>query len=223
MLDRFHAFSNGRVFARPDRLSSLYARIRAVANEDYRQRHVAALAWQQFDSHATVAAGVQLGARAWCVNGARDPSRIELGENTVCRGVLRVEYHGRGRIFVGSNVYIGDDVLVSSAADISIGSWTLLAHGVSVFDNDSHPVNPGDRREDWKAIRGLPARPTTVATARINIGDDVWVGFGASIMKGVAVGNRAVIAAGSVVTRDVAPDTVVAGNPARVVGSSDRT
>jgi maltose O-acetyltransferase len=78
-----------------------------------------------------------------------------------------------------------------------------------VFDLDGHPLDADERRA---------GQPTPASAVRpVEIGDDVWVGTGALILKGVTVGPRSVVAARAVVTADVPADVVVAGNPARVV------
>src|SRR6266849_3315706 len=91
----------------------------------------------------------------------------------------------------------------------------LLAAGVSVRDFDGHPLDAARRRAKE------PTPPEDVKPVRI--GDNVWIGNGALIMKGVTIGDRAVVAARSVVTRDVPTDVVVAGVPARVVKHLEAT
>jgi maltose O-acetyltransferase len=91
-------------------------------------------------------------------------------------------------------------------AKVTIGSNVLLGPNVQLFC-PGHPLDPKLREGPLGPEFGLP----------ITIGDDVWIGGGAIILPGVTVGNGATVGAGSVVTRDVAPSTVVAGNPARVV------
>ena len=81
--------------------------------------------------------------------------------------------------------------------------------GVRVFDLDGHPIDAELRR------RGEPTPPDGIRP--VILGNDVWIGAGAIILKGVSIGDRSIVAAGSVVTRPVPADTVVAGNPAKVV------
>jgi acetyltransferase-like isoleucine patch superfamily enzyme len=77
-----------------------------------------------------------------------------------------------------------------------------------VYDTDFHPLNSAARR----------AHDTTkISSAPVRICEDVWIGADATVLKGVTVGARSIVAAGAVVTRDVPPDTVVAGIPARAV------
>jgi len=92
-----------------------------------------------------------------------------------------------------------------------------MSWGVTVVDHDSHSLNWTERQHDvadW--TRGVK-RWDSVTVRPVRIGNKTWIGFGASILKGVSVGEGAVVGANAVVTRDVPPYTVVAGNPARVV------
>jgi len=112
-------------------------------------------------------------------------------------------------LIVGDGTFIGHECGLQSGRSIRIGRNCLLAGGVQVFDMDGHPLDANLRRA---------GEPTPYeAIAPVIIGDDVWVGAGAIILKGVTIGDRAIVAARSVVTKDVPPDTIVAGNPARVV------
>jgi len=173
--------------------------------------------WRQFSRCAVVGPGCRLGPAAWCVN-AGPPEAISLGANVVCRGLLSREAFGAGQIVIHDHVYIGDDVLISCAARVEIGRFTLLAHGVQVFDNDSHPVEAAAREAHYRAILGGegPA-PPPIDAAPVIIGERAWIGLNAFVGKGVTVGEGSIVAAGSVVTHDVPPHTLVAGNPAREV------
>ncbi|MFO0850000.1 MAG: sugar O-acetyltransferase [Gemmataceae bacterium] len=107
-------------------------------------------------------------------------------------------------ITAGERVYFNFNCVVLDVAPVRIGSRTMFGPGVQLL-TATHPLDPVERSAGREA-----AKPIT-------IGDDVWVGGGAIVLPGVTVGAAAVIGAGSVVTRDVPPRTVVAGNPARVI------
>jgi acetyltransferase-like isoleucine patch superfamily enzyme len=141
-----------------------------------------------------------------------------LRTNVVCRGLLRVEMFGTGRIEIGAGTYIGDDCLLSAAREIVVGPNVLIAHGVQLFDNDSHPIELAARQRDFAAIFDGGQREE-IAAGPIRIGAGVWIGFNATILKGVTIGEGAVVAACSVVSRDVPAHAVVAGNPATVVNT----
>jgi acetyltransferase-like isoleucine patch superfamily enzyme len=96
----------------------------------------------------------------------------------------------------------------------------LISWQVGIADSDFHPLDPVERRTDAEALapylRERPPRPL-LRSARVVICDNVWIGMNATILKGVTIGENAVVAAGSVVAKDVPPNTVVAGNPAVAV------
>lgn len=209
-INREHAFADGLAYGRPSK--------RPFFKKPWTAEHRAAEAWARFDKSAQTGEGCLLGPNAWCVNSLRSPERIVLRDRVVCRGLLRVEKFGEGRIHLGKRVYVGDDCLLSSAAGIEIEEDVLLAHGVQIFDNDSHPVDPCARVADYAAVHADGSR-SQIAAKSVRIGARAWIGFGAIILKGVTIGQNSVVAAGSVVTRDVPPNSVVAGNPAVIVKS----
>lgn len=114
-----------------------------------------------------------------------------------------------------SSIVIGDNTGISGASisarcAITIGNNVLVGAGACIWDHDFHPLNAERRRE----------HPTASAVAAaIKIDDEVFIGARALILKGVTIGRGAVIGAGAVVTRDVKAGNVVAGNPARAIGS----
>jgi galactoside O-acetyltransferase len=122
----------------------------------------------------------------------------------------------QGSVTVGDRTYIGASHIVCHTK-VALGDDVMISWGVTIVDHDSHALNAAARRDDvllWaqgrKSWAGVKISP-------VNIGSRAWIGFGATILKGVTVGEGAVIGAKSVVTRDVPPYCVVAGNPARVV------
>jgi acetyltransferase-like isoleucine patch superfamily enzyme len=118
-----------------------------------------------------------------------------------------VHADGAGRIDVGDHALLCPGVRIDSATSVQVGDGCMLAAGVYVTDADWH---------------GLYDRTQVIgATAPVVLGTDTWIGDGAIVCKGVHVGDRSVVGAGAVVTRDVPADTVVAGNPARPVKTLD--
>jgi acetyltransferase-like isoleucine patch superfamily enzyme len=114
-----------------------------------------------------------------------------------------------------SSIVIGDGTGISGASlvarrSITVGGRVLIGSGACVWDSDFHPLAAGRRR----------VHPTRDAvSAPVVICDDAFVGAQSLVLKGVTVGYRAVIGAGAVVTKDVDADTIVGGNPARVLGT----
>jgi acetyltransferase-like isoleucine patch superfamily enzyme len=108
-------------------------------------------------------------------------------------------------IRVGQRVFINQNCTLYDFAEVSIGDDVMIGPNVSLL-SAGHPVAPSQRRA---SLIGKP----------IVIGRNVWIAAGATIIGGVTVGDDSVVAAGSVVTRDVPPDTLVGGNPARVIRS----
>lgn len=95
-----------------------------------------------------------------------------------------------------------------AAQSIALGNRVLVGSGATIIDTDFHPLSPDGRNADMNAGDSAP----------IVIEDDVFIGMGALILKGVHIGSGAVVGAGSVVTKDVPSRKIVAGNPAKVVG-----
>lgn len=144
---------------------------------------------------------------------------VVIGRECVIETKMMSDRAG-ARFVIGERTFIGKSLLVA-AEQISIGSDVLISWGVTVVDHDSHNIDFNLRRGDVVAW-GKGQKDWTHITIRpVTIGDKVWIGFGASILKGVTVGEGAVVAAGAVVTKDVEPWTVVAGNPARVIRRLD--
>jgi acetyltransferase-like isoleucine patch superfamily enzyme len=112
-------------------------------------------------------------------------------------------------IVIGDDVYLGYGSALSSAERITIGNRVLIAHFVSIYDNNNHPIDPAARGRN-ESIGPEDICPVTIE-------DGAWIGANSVILKGVTIGHGSVVATGSVVSCNVPPMTVVAGNPARVV------
>lgn len=110
-------------------------------------------------------------------------------------------------------VEIGDDVRISGCSitaeqHIKIGNRVMIGSGVLIMDTDAHPLDAEARRKN-----------SAPKTAPILIEDDVFIGTRAIILKGVRIGQGAVVAAGAVVARDVPQGNIVGGNPAKIIGA----
>ena len=137
-----------------------------------------------------------------------DVNNFEIGNN-VYIGAFTVIYIIKDcKLIIGENTYIGEqNNLRAAGGSIKIGKNCLISQQVSIIGSD-HNYKKGINIQDqsWKAEnRG------------VEIGDDVWIGCSTQIMAGVTIGSGAVIAAGSVVTKNVEENTVVAGVPAKYI------
>lgn len=151
------------------------------------------------------------------LNASRSSDRIRIGRHSLIGGELFVSAHG-GQISVGESCFIGPGTRIWSAGRIRIGDRVLISHNVNVFDSLTHSLSPRERHAHFQAIAttGHP-RSIDLAEEPVTIGDDAWVGAGATVLKGVSIGSCAIVGAGSVVTHDVPAATIVAGNPARTI------
>ena len=181
------------------------------------------------------------------------PSNVEFGEGFYCETAQVFRFLRNktpGSVIIGNHVScyagcsfavgkngqctIGDFTLLNGALimveeRIEIGSHCLISWNVGIADSDFHPLEPAQRLIDAQAIapffKDRPPRPK-LKTAPVIISNNVWIGMNATILKGVTIGENSVVAAGSVVTKSVPPNIVVAGNPAVIVkkfGIENRT
>jgi maltose O-acetyltransferase len=125
-----------------------------------------------------------------------------VGEGALVRPPFHCDYGYN--ISLGRDVFLNTGCIILDVAEVSIGDMTQIGPGVQLLAAD-HPRDPEQRRQRLEF--GRPIR----------VGCNVWIGGGALVMPGVSVGDDAIIGAGAVVTRDVAPGTTVAGNPARLL------
>lgn len=175
----------------------------------------------------------------WC--SFPTPNNIQVGANTVIdTSACFRKYYSKLPVGlkVGSNVTlqgpglspdingyieIGDYSFISFASlaateKIIIGKYVYIAGGVTIVDSDFHPLDPALRMNDTIAISpiGDKSRRPKFDSAPVFIEDDVWIGFNATILKGVTIGKGSVIQPGAVVSKDIPPGSIVSGNPAQV-------
>ena len=143
---------------------------------------------------------------------------ITIDESTHIRGELLVFAYG-GKINIGRYCYIGEGTRIWSGDSVFIGNNVLISHNVNIIDTNSHEINHQERAEGFRQLitNGHAKVKGDIRTAPIIINDHAWISFNASILKGVVVGEGAIVAASAVVTKDVPPWSVVAGNPAVVI------
>ena len=147
------------------------------------------------------------------------PGDVVFGKHVSCYAGSSFAIGENGKCTVGDFTLL-NGALVMAEERIDIGSYCLVSWNVGIADSDFHPLEPAQRLIDAQALapyfKNRPPRPE-LKTAPVKIADNVWIGMNAVILKGVIVGENSVVAAGSVVTKSVPPNTVVAGNPAVIV------
>jgi acetyltransferase-like isoleucine patch superfamily enzyme len=142
---------------------------------------------------------------------------IAIGRNCLIQGQIVAE-RNESRIDIADDVLVGGSSVVDCAVSITIERGVLISYSCIIADSDNHSLYPelrindlanwmNDGRHDW----------THTAMAPVRICEGAWIGARSLILKGVTVGPGAVVAMGSIVTRDVPARTIVAGNPARVI------
>jgi acetyltransferase-like isoleucine patch superfamily enzyme len=144
----------------------------------------------------------RLGRRAMVLgNPTVDATDLEIGDDfKIWSGHRKTLVSGWGRVRIGDRCFLNSGTVLIAVEEIVVGDDVAMANEVLLVDSNSH---------------GVEGRPHVQAPIRI--GDGSWLGNRAMVMPGVTIGKRVLVAAGSVVTRDVPDDVLVAGNPARVV------
>ncbi|MDP1721695.1 MAG: acyltransferase [Candidatus Gottesmanbacteria bacterium] len=150
--------------------------------------------------------------------GQSNKNQVVLGKNVRLSGWLTVLE--KGKITIGDYTLIGNKTVIQAWDAVTIGAYCMISPDVWIQDNNSHSIYAQDRLVDMLGSRDfndIGIDTTEAVKQPVVIGNHVWIGRRAMILKGVTIGDRAIIAAGAVVTHDVLADTIVAGNPAVVV------
>lgn len=140
----------------------------------------------------------------------QNEGRITIGDRVFFQSVesRTAIWTTRGaHLSIGHRVYVNSGVTITATSDITIGDDAKISANVAISSTAGHEMVAGEG----------------VVSAPVTIGNNVWIGRGAFILPGVTIGHNAVIGAGSVVTRDVPPDTVSAGSPAKVLRALPRS
>jgi len=140
---------------------------------------------------------------------------INIGDNVMFGYELAPHFYGfyiliqaRGNnslIRIGNNTVFSNDITIIAEREVTIGERCLIGDRLTIFDNDAHEIDPSTRTRSYGKA------------APVNIGNNVWIGSVVTILKGVKVGDNSIIAANSVVTKDVPANAIVAGNPAKII------
>lgn len=144
-----------------------------------------------------------------------NPDQISIGRRTGIRSYARMETYGpksnTPKISIGENAQIQNFFHCSALMSVKIGNNVLIGSRVTIIDSDHLFDDP---------VRPAVKCPECVC-APVVIEDGAWLAEGCVILKGVTVGERAVVAANAVVTKDVPPYTIVGGIPAKIIGKID--
>ena len=140
------------------------------------------------------------------------------GINPICRNI-------RGALYTMTDeaqIEIGDRVGISSSCILArkriiIGNDVNIGGDCLIMDNDSHPHDYVKRRRTYEQNNDCNSFFASIPTSPIIIDDDVWIGARCHILKGVHIGARSIIAAGSIVTNDIPADVIAGGNPCKII------
>lgn len=141
---------------------------------------------------------------------------VVIGADGLIHGTIVTETMD-SKVVVGNNVFIGGGTSLDCVQSITIEDDVLVSHRCLISDSDNHSLAYSVRKHDLQKWRndGLDWEKTN--TAPVHICKGAWLGAQVIVLKGVTIGEGAVIGAGAVVTKDVPPWTVAAGNPAKVI------
>lgn len=149
-------------------------------------------------------------------------TNIVIGDDCLLEGTI-ILYNNNARVSIGNRTFIGKDTTFYCYDNIEIGDDIMFSWGITVMDTNAHSLKWEERKNDvinWK--KGSSYKDWThVAFKKITIHNKAWIGFNSIILKGVEIGEGAVVAAGSVVTKNVQPFTIVGGNPAQFIKETE--
>lgn len=175
--------------------------------------------------HRLLPANIRVGERCYLerkesfkrFRSARDPGLI-LGDGVKVYTWTEFNVEPTGCVEIGEETVLVGAVFMC-AESIRIGKRVIVSYNVTISDSDFHPRDPELRQRDAvsNAPEGDRAQRPVVLAQPVVVEDDVWIGIGAILLKGVHIGRGARIGAGAVVTMDVPPGAEVAGNPGRII------
>lgn len=138
---------------------------------------------------------------------ALESGRLSVGEGTLFEPGCWVTMSPEARVTIGQGCFLNRGVMLAASELIEIGDHVMFANGCFVGDAD-HRYDDPDKPITWQGFK--PRGP-------VRIGSNCWLGVGVVVTGGVTIGDRAVIGANSVVTRDIPPGVIAAGAPAKVI------
>lgn len=163
----------------------------------------------------SIGQGTQL-SQARLTVGVADDCSLSIGSESNIEASLVFE-RPAASIHIGSRTHLGGGTLLDAACKIDIGDDVLIAFDVLIMDHDSHSLSFDERKNDVRDWIRKQKDWTHVQMRPVKINNRAWIGARAAILKGVTIGEGAIVGTGSVVTKDVPAWTIVAGNPAKVI------
>jgi len=145
----------------------------------------------------------------------RPSNSIKIGDGSIFEGDISFERDGAS-VEIGCNTAIGASHLIV-ATRIEIGDDVLVSFGCTIDDHNSHPISWPLRSNDVREWYNGRKDWTHVVSRPVRLSNKCWIGMHSIVLKGVTIGEGAIVAAGSVVTKDVPAWTIVGGNPATVI------
>ena len=169
---------------------------------------------KKFKDNALIGKNFKIYACSNCFSDNKE--NIKIGDNCEIAGTLYSM--DDGKITIGNYTEIREASFVGSVEDIKIGDYVIISNHVKIYDNNNHPTDPETRKQMCiNGFHGEAWRWTYAEHKPVVIENNVWIGEGTTILKGVTIGEGSIIGCNSVVTKDVPPYCIAAGNPAKVV------
>ena len=144
------------------------------------------------------------------------PDKVCIGDNVTLE--CKINCNKDAQVSIGDYTSIRENSVINCDNRIQIGKYCFIGNEVLIQDNDSHPISAEARKQQAHKYAGAPSDTQEAKNAPIDIRDCVWIGTRAIVLKGVTIGYGSIVGAGSVVTRDVPDMSIVAGNPAKLIG-----
>jgi acetyltransferase-like isoleucine patch superfamily enzyme len=169
----------------------------------------------RFQAYAKCNIGTNSSVNFRKVSGKQDVL-LRVGNSSIVEGSVLFD-RNNASVLIGDRTFIGGQSSIVCAEKIEIGSDVLISWGCTIVDHNSHAVAWDARKNDVIAWGQGKKNWSGVKISPVRINDRAWLGFNSIILKGVTIGEGAIVGAGSVVTKNVPAYTIVAGNPARII------
>ena len=165
----------------------------------------------EFDETVTIYPSTQI------INNSKDRSKVRIGTGCHIVGILQV-FDNCGEIIIGESCFVGDGTRLMSACRIILGNRVQLAHNINIFDSNIHSLNPEERHLEFVTnLSTGQIKLHDLKEQEVILGDNVWIGAGSIILKGVKIGDNTIVGAGSVVVKDLPANVIAVGNPAKII------